>query len=368
MRYCKNCIIPDTKPGINLDKNGLCNACRNVNIKDKIDWSERKRDLSKIINKIKNENKEGAYDCIVPISSGGKDSWFQAYTMSKVFKCKVLCVNMVAHLPTSEGIHNINAMIKDLNVDIIKLTLKPSVHSKLRKNSFIKMGEPNWAEHCMVFAGVYNAAKIYNIPLIVWGEDISFEFGGLSKKQTSDASNLLHSNDLIKDKDVHDLADKSIDRGDLFFYKFPPMKEIRSTSIKSIYLGYFVNWNGESNYKFVKKRGFKGEQNKRSGHLVDYDNIDEKLCDINGWMKYLKFGFWYPTDELCYEIYNKRMKREEAAKLIRKLTEEFPSEFFSDFLNFHKITEDEFFDVANKFINKKIFKPNKNWWRLKYWP
>ena len=67
--------------------------------------------------------------------------------------------------------------------------------------------------------------------------------------------------------------------------------------------------------------------------LVDYDNIDEKLCDINGWMKYLKFGFWYPTDELCYEIYNKRMKRKDAAKLIRELTEEFPSEFFSDFFN-----------------------------------
>ena len=81
MKYCKNCIIPDTKPGISLDKKGLCNACRNVNIKNNIDWNKRKRDLYKIIKKIKKENKEGAYDCIVPISSGGKDSCFQLHIL-----------------------------------------------------------------------------------------------------------------------------------------------------------------------------------------------------------------------------------------------------------------------------------------------
>ena len=28
-----------------------------------------------------------------------------------------------------------------------------------------------------------------------------------------------------------------------------------------------------------------------SGNYLDYDNIDEKLCEINIWLKYLKFGF-----------------------------------------------------------------------------
>ena len=53
MRYCNNCIIPDTKPGIDIDKSGLCNACRNVNIKNNINWNKKKRDLSKIIQKLK---------------------------------------------------------------------------------------------------------------------------------------------------------------------------------------------------------------------------------------------------------------------------------------------------------------------------
>ena len=118
-------------------------------------------------------------------------------------------------------------MILDLDIDILKITLKPSVHSYLRKKAFIELaGEPNWAEHCTVFAGVFNAAKIYDIPLIVWGEDISFEFGGLSKKQTSDASNLLYNNDLIKDKRVEDLTDKKISIEIYFFMNFLQKKKL----------------------------------------------------------------------------------------------------------------------------------------------
>ena len=38
------------------------------------------------------------------------------------------------------------------------------------------------------------------MPLVVWGEDVAFEFGGTSTEQRSDATNLLGDNDLIKEK------------------------------------------------------------------------------------------------------------------------------------------------------------------------
>ena len=364
MIYCKSCLLPNTKPGVKFTE-GICSACINNKIKSKINWSERNKKLRKIIKKIKKENPNSSYDCIVPISSGGKDSWFQAYTMSKIFKCKVLCVNLAAHLPTKEGISNLNAMIKDLNLDVIKLTLKPSVHSELRSECFKKIGEPNWAEHCMVFAGVFNAAKIFNVPLIVWGEDISFEFGGFGTKQTPDASNLLYKNDLLKSKKIEDFINKNVSKDDMYFYKLPSKKEIKQSKIKSVYLGYYLNWDGTNNYKFVKKRGFKSESFIRNGHMLDFDNIDEKLCEVNGWMKYLKFGFGYATDELCYEIYNNRLKREDAIAKLKKLTLNYFPSYLDDFLRFHKISENEFYEIALKFLNKKIFKQKDNWWELK---
>jgi translation initiation factor 1 (eIF-1/SUI1) len=38
----------------------------------------------------------------------------------------------------------------------------------------------------------------------------------------------------------------------------------------------------------LKKKGFKAEKKIRNGHFVNYDNIDEKLHEVNEWMKYLK--------------------------------------------------------------------------------
>ena len=107
--------MPDTKPGVNLDHRGLCNGCRSVEKKRKINWKSRAKKLKVIAKDIKKQNYP-FYDCLVPVS-GGKNSWYQALVTSKKLKLKTLCVVLGAHLPTYEGIHNLNAMIKDLNID-----------------------------------------------------------------------------------------------------------------------------------------------------------------------------------------------------------------------------------------------------------
>ena len=28
LTYCKHCVMPDTKPDLQLDEHGVCNACR----------------------------------------------------------------------------------------------------------------------------------------------------------------------------------------------------------------------------------------------------------------------------------------------------------------------------------------------------
>ena len=48
------------------------------------------------------------------------------------------------------------------------------------------------------------------------------------------------------------------------------------------------------------------------------DNIDEKLCEIHIWFKFLKFGFWRPTDQCCYHIWNDRLCRKEAVEIVKE--------------------------------------------------
>ena len=76
MKYCKKCLYPDTKPLLIFDENGICDACKAPEKKDKIDWDSRRKDLATILEKYRSKD-DSRYDCIIPVS-GGKDSHFSS--------------------------------------------------------------------------------------------------------------------------------------------------------------------------------------------------------------------------------------------------------------------------------------------------
>ena len=102
-----------------------------------------------------------------------------------------------------------------------------------------------------------------------------------------------------------------------------------------------------------------------SGNYLDYDNIDEKLCEINIWLKYIKFGFWRATDQVCYDIWNNKLSREEAVEIVNDLQDQFPEEYFEDFLRFHSISEKEFWDTVEKFRNLDVWHKRNGKWSIK---
>jgi len=364
VKYCSRCVMPDTKPGVYLDENGVCSACVSVEKKRHIDWDARRVELKQLCDSIRGTNGNG-YDCLVSMS-GGKDSQYQVWMMKMVHKMNILGVCVVPHLQTEEGIANLNTTVSAYNIDFIKLSLRPSVLKRMRRRAFFEMGEPNWADHCGVFAGVARVAYMYRVPMVVWGEDIAVEFGGkASNKSVASAEDLIR-NDLIKDKTVESFFDDVISAKNTVFYHHPRKDELQEKNLKSIYLGYYDDWDGQKHYEVVKQFGFKSrKQGPLSGNIIDYDNIDEKLCEINIWFKFLKFGFWRPTDQCCYQIWNQRMTRAEAVKLVNQKQYEFPKEYLREFLEYHSITEKEFWEVAEKFRNKDIWHKVKGEWRLK---
>lgn len=364
MQYCKRCIMPDTKPGLIIDEEGICSACRSNEVKRTVDWSQRSEDLKTLCDQVRGSNGTG-YDCIVPVS-GGKDSTYQAWMMKHIYKMNVLCVCLAPHIPTEEGIANLNAMVENLGVDLIKVMVKPDTIRQLRRRCFIEKGEPNWAEHLTIFSGVARISHLYRVPLVVWGEDIAAEFGGKGGgKAVASAENLV-KNDLIKESRIDQFLDENVTEKDIFFYRHPDIAELQKRQIRSIYLGYYHWWDGYKNFLKATELGFIGrKKGPLSGNLLDYDNIDEKLCEINIWFKFLKFGFWRPTDQACYQIWNDRMTRQQAVEIVNEKQYEFPKEYFHEFLEFHKVTRKLFWEVAEKYRNKKIWEKTNGEWRLK---
>ena len=80
MRYCKKCVIPDTRPGIKFNKEGICYPCLAAEKKKHTNWGQRQEEFKALLDKYR--RKDGYYGCIIPVS-GGKDSFFRHIYLKK---------------------------------------------------------------------------------------------------------------------------------------------------------------------------------------------------------------------------------------------------------------------------------------------
>ena len=53
IKWCRKCVLPNTRPNLIFDKNGVCNACKQSQIKKKINWQDRRDQFIGLIEKVK---------------------------------------------------------------------------------------------------------------------------------------------------------------------------------------------------------------------------------------------------------------------------------------------------------------------------
>ena len=80
MKYCINCVLPESRPNLYILKNGICSACTSHSNKSKINWKKKENEFKNLVKKIKRKNL--LYDCLIPVS-GGKDSTWQVLIAKK---------------------------------------------------------------------------------------------------------------------------------------------------------------------------------------------------------------------------------------------------------------------------------------------
>ena len=112
MRFCTKCVMPDTRPGIVFDEEGVCIACRHNELKKSIDWEARYKELEAICNKYRRpKNGVGQHDCIIAVS-GGKDSHYQVHVMKELFDMNPLLVTVEDMSPTNMAEQMIMKLIR----------------------------------------------------------------------------------------------------------------------------------------------------------------------------------------------------------------------------------------------------------------
>ena len=138
MKYCKNCLIPSTKPHITFNDEGICSACLSYLNRPNIDWKKREDLFLKIVDQVKKNKKKNNWDCVVPVS-GGKDSTYQALKLREL-GLNPLCVTSTTCDLSELEKKNIENL-KKKGFDYIEFTSNPKVRKKLNRIGLEMIGD-----------------------------------------------------------------------------------------------------------------------------------------------------------------------------------------------------------------------------------
>lgn len=371
MKYCKRCLQPDTRPGIIFDDEQICFACRYEESKKTIDWNQRHAELQAFADEAKAEAKKrgNLYDCIIGVS-GGKDSTFQAVYAKERLGLNPLLINCAPDEITEIGRKNIDNL-NNLGFDIISIRPNPIVAKKLARKSFFERGNLVAASEYCLWASSYIMAVKFNIPLIIQGENAALTLGAAKNQEPTGNAFSVMQLETIRGASVNSFIDLSnnITEKDLFLYKIPTVEEMQEKGIKAIFLQYYVpEWSQVTNADFAIARGLTGRTDDlhKLGRYRRYTALDSDLQIPNQMIKYLKFGFGYATDEICYDIREGRFSREDGKWYVNEYDGLCGEEYIEAACKYLSITKEEFWEVVDKYVNRDLFEKVDGKWKPKF--
>ena len=355
MRYCNKCIMPQTRPE-QVFVDGVCDACISASIKhEEIDWDARVIEFESILSRYRGDGSD--YDCIIPVS-GGKDSCYQAITMRDKYGMNPLCVTHTPCDLTDVGLKNLT-FLRDQGFDLIQVSGNRKSYRELVRIGFFKLGDCCWPEHIGIFTAPVRVAVNYKIPLLIWGENPQFEYGGPA---THRENNFLDRNWLeqfqMLGHRISDVVHDGVDLNSIRTLIYPSDEEIQRVGVTGLFLGYFEKWDTKRNTEICCSLGWnRNPLGPVEGAYNDIENLDCKwIGGLHDYMKFVKYGYGRATDQLCIEIRAGRLSREEAIAKLHETDEgKIPWRYVPDFLDYLSISEEEFLDNLDNFTNKTIF-------------
>jgi N-acetyl sugar amidotransferase len=360
VNYCTRCITPDSRPNIRFDERGGCN-CATLEEKRSIDWRSRRETLLEVFADAR--ARATGYDCIIPVS-GGKDSTWQ------VVEClaagmRPLCVTWRPPGRTTLGQANLDNLIS-LGVDHIDFSVNPEVEKKLAYRALVRCGSPAVPMHMALFGIPLTIAVRFGAPLVVWGENSAFEYGGPeADRRGADLDRAwLMRYGCTGGTTARDWLGDGVDERDLLPYTWPTDDELASVPVRAIFLGQYIPWDPVTTFEVASAHGFEACTDGPMTGSYDFADIDDSYLAIHHWLKWYKFGFTRTFDNLSLEIRNGRLSRDEAIAQVRGRGDERPVAAIEAFCRYVDISVDHFDEVVERFRNTDIWVQRDGTWMI----
>ena len=368
VQFCKTCVISNQRPNsaveykhtkeslkktINLDAEGVCDACRVAEQKKRIiNWEEREAQLKALCDR--HRSKDGSYDCIVP-GSGGKDSFYAAHLLRYKYGMNPLTVTWAPHIYTEWGWKNFQAWIH-AGFDNFLHTPNGRAHRLLTRLAVEKLFHPFQAFMFGQKSLAPKMALLHKIPLVFYGENEA-EYGNpigdtdTAKRDWSYFTTADKANVYLGGTSVEELmTDFGLTKADLEPYMPADPAQIEKQKVEVHYLGYYLKWHPQSCYYYsVEHGGFQASPERTPGTYSKYNSIDDRIDDFHYHTTFIKFGIGRATYDAAQEIRSSDITREEGVALARRFDGEFPERFAEEIFRYLSIPASEFPQASQQF-------------------
>jgi N-acetyl sugar amidotransferase len=357
--------MPDTRPRVVFDHDGVCNACLNADAKKLIDWDARREEFLRFVEPFR--SKAGRWDCIVPWS-GGKDSSSIAWKLKFELGLNPLLVTMAPLVPNEVGMRNRETMIQ-AGFDHIYVRPNQQAHRHLSRRFFIERGNMKVAWDAGVNTVPLQVAAHYRIPLVIYAEHGESEYGGrVLSEESKKFRNLTEVIEHQIGDDPRNWVDDVISESELNPYLYPDPQQLEAVGVRAFYFAYFFRWSMFENYQYLraKIRFATHPAGRTSGTFTDFDSLDDKSDDLYYYMQYIKFGFGRAVRDASRLIQNGQMTRDEGLALAKKHDGEFPSEHLDAMLDYLNMTKSELLETIDRHRNPELWDRDGGEWRLRF--
>ncbi|MBI5450724.1 MAG: N-acetyl sugar amidotransferase [Gammaproteobacteria bacterium] len=383
--FCKHCVISNQRPSssvefkhkhdekkatIGFDAQGVCDACRYHETKDKqISWEKREQALIKLLDQ--HRRNDGGYDVIIP-GSGGKDSAYTSHILKYKYGMNPLTVTWAPHKYTEIGWKNFESWVHIGGLDNILFTPNGKLHRYLTQQAFLNLLHP--FQPFIVgqrIIGPAMAAK-FGVKLVMYGENQA-EYGNnpddnyvptMDRKffSVGDPEEMILGGKTVKEI----ISEGKFKLNDFAPYIPPSAGFLERKGVEVHYLGYYLKWDPQECYYYaVENTGFQANSERTEGTYSKYSSIDDQIDMFHYFTTLIKFGIGRATYDAAQEIRNGKITREEGVHLVHKYDQEFPQKYFKEFLEYIDISEKIFFEIVDRFRSPHLWAHVDGKWVLR---
>jgi len=362
--WCKNCLNMSTRPRIVFDERGWCNACQWMEEKQKMDWQPRLRELEVILDKCRSGS--GKFDCVVPVS-GGKDGSYVSYQLKHKYGMNPLNITVTPALSLDIGNKNLKNFIES-GYSHIQISPDQEAMRILNRNGFVEKGFPYFGWLIAVKSAVIRMAINLGIPLLFYGEDGEVEYGGSIESKNRAMYDIEYIKRVYFEGGYEAvLKGSGLDESQLYFFRFPTDNELKGHELQVTHWSYFESWDPYRNYMVAKEHcGLQEADESNFGTFTNFAQNDQALYALHTYMMYLKLGFGRATQDAGIEIRRGAMTREQGVNLVRLYDGHYPEEFIDLYLDYYRMSQEEFDNVIDKWANRELFEKEDGRWQPKF--